>query len=110
MQRDNKFSAMDSAKGAVALRELTLGSLFDGIGGFCYAATLTGRIKPIWVGEIEPRGIGTKMKTVREEVHVEKDADKTNLGRRDRAELYRHNKVSLPGSNARWKCDGIKRE
>ncbi len=32
---------------------LTLGSLFDGIGGFCYAATLTGRIKPIWAAEIE---------------------------------------------------------
>ena len=36
------------------MQELTLGSLFDGIGGFCYAATLTGRIKPIWAAEIEP--------------------------------------------------------
>lgn len=35
-------------------KELTLGSLFDGIGGFCYAAVLTGRIKPIWAAEIEP--------------------------------------------------------
>ena len=33
---------------------LTLGSLFDGIGGFCYAAQLTGRITPIWAAEIEP--------------------------------------------------------
>ena len=33
--------------------ELTLGSLFDGIGGFCYAAVLTGRIKPVWAAEIE---------------------------------------------------------
>ena len=35
------------------MQELTLGSLFDGIGGFCYAAYLTGRIKPIWAAEIE---------------------------------------------------------
>lgn len=31
---------------------MTLGSLFDGIGGFCYAATLSG-IKPVWISEID---------------------------------------------------------
>ena len=36
--------------------------------------------------------------------------NKADLGRRDRAKLYRHNKVSFPGSNARWKCDRVKRE
>lgn len=35
------------------LREITLGSLFDGAGGFPYAGTLTG-ITPIWASEIEP--------------------------------------------------------
>lgn len=70
MQRDNKFSDMDSAKGAVALRELTLGSLFDGIGGFCYAATLTGRIKPIWAAEIEPSCIDITRYRFPEVMHV----------------------------------------
>ena len=32
---------------------LTLGSLFDGIGGFPFAATIVG-IKPIWAAEIDP--------------------------------------------------------
>lgn len=34
-------------------KTLTLGSLFDGIGGFPFAATIAG-IKPIWAAEIEP--------------------------------------------------------
>lgn len=34
-------------------KTLTLGSLFDGIGGFPFAATITG-INPIWAAEIEP--------------------------------------------------------
>ena len=33
--------------------KLTLGSLFDGIGGFCLAGQMAG-IKPIWASEIEP--------------------------------------------------------
>lgn len=33
--------------------EMTLGSLFDGIGGFPFAATIVG-IKPIWASEIDP--------------------------------------------------------
>ena len=50
-------------KGVVTLRELTLGSLFDGIGGFCYAAGIpsgidTGcTIKPLWAAEVEPNCI-----------------------------------------------------
>lgn len=70
MQQNNKFSAMDSAKGAVILQELTLGSLFDGIGGFCYAATLTGRIKPIWAAEIEPSCIDITRYRFPEVMHV----------------------------------------
>ena len=31
----------------------TLGSLFDGIGGFCLAGQMAG-IKPVWASEIEP--------------------------------------------------------
>ncbi len=34
-------------------KEITLGSLFDGIGGFPFCAELSG-IKPIWAAEIEP--------------------------------------------------------
>ena len=34
-------------------KQLTLGSLFDGIGGFPFAATLSG-ITPVWASEIEP--------------------------------------------------------
>lgn len=33
--------------------KLTLGSLFDGIGGFCLAGQMAG-IKPVWASEIEP--------------------------------------------------------
>lgn len=36
------------------MKQLTLGSLFDGIGGWCLAAVQTGAIKPIWSAEIEP--------------------------------------------------------
>lgn len=38
------------------MKKLTLGSLFDGIGGFPYAASLVG-IEPIWAAEIDPFGI-----------------------------------------------------
>lgn len=34
-------------------KPMTMGSLFDGIGGFPYAATLNGII-PVWASEIEP--------------------------------------------------------
>lgn len=44
------------------MKKLTLGSLFDGIGGFPYAASIVG-IEPIWAAEIEPFGIAvTKMR------------------------------------------------
>lgn len=52
------------------MRELTLGSLFDGIGGFCYAAQLTGRIKPIWVAEIEQNCIDITRYRFPEVMHV----------------------------------------
>ena len=51
-------------------RELTLGSLFDGIGGFCYAAYLTGRIKPVWAAEIEPNCIDITRYRFPEVMHV----------------------------------------
>ena len=35
------------------MRELTLGSLFDGSGGFPLAAALEG-IRPVWASEVEP--------------------------------------------------------
>lgn len=34
-------------------KQLTLGSLFDGIGGFPLAGTYAG-MKPVWASEIEP--------------------------------------------------------
>lgn len=49
---------------------LTLGSLFDGIGGFCYAAQLTGRITPIWAAEIEPSCIDITRYRFRDVMHV----------------------------------------
>lgn len=52
------------------MQELTLGSLFDGIGGFCYAACLTGRIKPIWAAEIEANCIGITRYRFPEVMHV----------------------------------------
>lgn len=52
------------------MQELTLGSLFDGIGGFCYAAYLTGRIKPIWVAEIEQNCIDITRYRFPEVMHV----------------------------------------
>lgn len=60
----------EEEKGAVILQELTLGSLFDGIGGFCYAAYLTGRIKPIWAAEIEPNCIDITRYRFPEVMHV----------------------------------------
>ena len=52
------------------MQELTLGSLFDGIGGFCYAAQLTGRITPIWAAEIEPNCINITRYRFPEVMHV----------------------------------------
>lgn len=49
---------------------LTLGSLFDGIGGFCYAAQLTGRITPIWAAEIEQSCIDITRYRFPEVMHV----------------------------------------
>jgi len=49
---------------------LTLGSLFDGIGGFCYAAQLTSRITPIWAAEIEPSCIDITRYRFPEVMHV----------------------------------------
>lgn len=57
-------------KGVAILQELTLGSLFDGIGGFCYAAQLTGRITPIWAAEIEPSCIDITRCRFPEVMHV----------------------------------------
>lgn len=52
------------------MQDLTLGSLFDGIGGFCYAAQLTGRIKPIWAAEIEASCIDITRYRFPEVMHV----------------------------------------
>lgn len=49
---------------------LTLGSLFDGIGGFCYAAMLTGQITPIWAAEIEQNCIDITRYRFPEVMHV----------------------------------------
>ena len=49
---------------------LTLGSLFDGIGGFCYAAMLTGQITPLWAAEIEQNCINITRYRFPEVMHV----------------------------------------
>ncbi len=38
-------------------KTLTLGSLFDGSGGFPLGGLLTGQITPVWSSEIEPFAI-----------------------------------------------------
>ena len=48
---------------------LTLGSLFDGSGGFPLAAKLAG-IKPVWASEIEPFPIRVTTKRIPEMIHV----------------------------------------
>ncbi len=50
-------------------KELTLGSLFDGSGGFPLGAKLTG-IKPIWSSEIEPFPIRVTTKRMPEVKHL----------------------------------------
>ena len=48
---------------------LTLGSLFDGIGGFPYAAQLEG-IKPIWASEIVPHAVSITKKHFPDMLHL----------------------------------------
>lgn len=49
---------------------LTLGSLFDGIGGFCLGAIMTGGIKPLWAAEIEPNCISITRHQLKDIMHV----------------------------------------
>jgi DNA (cytosine-5)-methyltransferase 1 len=49
--------------------QLTLGSLFDGIGGFPYAASFYG-IRPLWASEIIPECISVTQKHFPEMEHV----------------------------------------
>ena len=50
------------------MRELTLGSLFDGIGGFPYAASFYG-IRPLWASEIVPACVSVTQKYFPEMAH-----------------------------------------
>ena len=50
-------------------KEITLGSLFDGIGGFPYAASFFG-IRPLWASEIIPECISVTKKHFPEMAHV----------------------------------------
>ena len=49
---------------------LTLGSLFDGIGGFCLGAIMTGEIKPLWAAEVEPNCISITRHQLKDVMHV----------------------------------------
>jgi len=51
------------------LGNATLGSLFDGIGGFPYAASFFG-IKPLWASEIMPQAVSVTQKHLPDMVHV----------------------------------------
>lgn len=55
--------------GVSGMRELTLGSLFDGIGGFPLSGAMHG-IKPIWASEIEPFPILVTTKRFPEMKHL----------------------------------------
>jgi len=48
---------------------LTLGSLFDGIGGFPYAAQLEG-IKPVWASEVIPHAVSATKKHFPNMLHL----------------------------------------
>lgn len=58
------------------MKQLTLGSLFDGIGGFCYAAGIPSRIdtgctiKPLWAAEVEPNCIDITRYRFKDVMHV----------------------------------------
>ena len=51
------------------IKTITLGSLFDGIGGFPYAASLYG-IRPLWASEILPECVSVTRKHFPEMAHV----------------------------------------
>ena len=51
------------------MREITLGSLFDGIGGFPYAASFYG-IRPLWASEIMPSCVSVTEKHFPDMAHV----------------------------------------
>ena len=48
---------------------MTLGSLFDGIGGFPYAASFFG-IKTLWASEIMPQAVSVTQRHLPEVAHV----------------------------------------
>ena len=50
-------------------KQITLGSLFDGIGGFPYAGSFFG-IKPLWASEIMPQAISVTKRRFPEMEHV----------------------------------------
>ena len=58
------------------LKQLTLGSLFDGIGGFCYAAGMPSgiaqeySIRPVWAAEVEQNCINITRHHFPEVMHV----------------------------------------
>ncbi len=51
------------------MQEITLGSLFDGIGGFPYAASFYG-IHPLWASEIVPSCVSVTKKFFPDMAHV----------------------------------------
>lgn len=51
------------------MKEITLGTLFDGIGGFPYAALFYG-IRPVWASEVLPTAISVTKRHIPEMVHV----------------------------------------
>ena len=51
------------------MREITLGSLFDGIGGFPYAASFYG-IRSLWASEIELSCVSVTQKFFPDMAHV----------------------------------------
>ena len=50
-------------------KQLTLGSLFDGSGGFPLGGLLTGQITPVWSSEIEPFAIRVTTKRLPQVKH-----------------------------------------
>jgi len=60
---------VDDVPDGITSTNLTLGSLFDGIGGFPYAGSFFG-IKPLWASEIMPQAISVTQRHLPDMEHV----------------------------------------
>ncbi len=86
--------------------KLTLGSLFDGSGGFPLGGLISG-ITPVWASEIEPFPIRVTTKRLPFMKHY---GDVSRMdGGKIRAGGYHHLRLTLPGHEHRRSAGGLGR-